>query len=289
MRSCGSRPRTILSAALGEVEVLLCGQPIGIDWSGATRLRLIHVLGSGVELLHGAPGLPDGVTVTNSRGIHGPEMRDHVLAMLLAFAREFPRTFAQQRERRFEQFAAGTLADRTLGVLGLGHVGRSIVEGAAALGMRVIGTRAHPQATPFVERVGGPEDTLEVLRVSDYVVVSVPAISSTLPLIGERELAAVPEHAVLVNVSRGGVVDEDVLLDALRRGRLRGAALDVFTSEPLPPDSPFWELSNVIVTPHYAGVSHDYMQRALALFVQNLEHLASGREPLTPVDLKRGY
>lgn len=278
-----------LEAVLGEVEVVLCGAPIRVDWTQATRLRLLHVLGSGVELLHGAPGLCAEAVVTNSRGIHGNEMRDHVLCMMLAFARELPRVFHQQHERRFEQFAAGTLSGCTLGILGLGHVGRSVAEGAAALGMRVIGTRAHPQATPFVDRVGGPNDTLEVLRASDYVLVSVPATTATRGLLGARELSVLPGHAVLVHVSRGGVVDEAALVEALGEGRLRGAALDVFSQEPLPENSPFWGLSNVIVSPHYAGTSADYLQRALGVFLQNLELLAAGREPLTRVDLARGY
>jgi phosphoglycerate dehydrogenase-like enzyme len=159
-----------LSRALPQVELLLCGQPIQIEWAQAKRLRLIHVLGSGVELLHGAPGLPAGVVVANSRGIHGGEMRDHVLAMLLAFARDLPRIFALQRERKFEQFAAGTLVDRTLGILGLGNIGRSVAEGAAALGMRVIGTRAHPQVacasrTPAEHRCSAASEQASVAGV----------------------------------------------------------------------------------------------------------------------------
>ena len=194
-------------SALPEMQALLCAMRVTADWSKAERLELLQVLGSGVEFLAEGGRFPKQLRVANARGIHGTEMRDHVLAMLLAFAREHPRLLRQQRERRFEQFPAGTVAGKSLCIVGLGEVGRSVAAGATALGMTVLGVRSQPERTPHVTEVVAPTQLVAMLSRSDYVAVCVPLTPSTRGLVGSAELSEMPRHAVLIDVSRGGVVE----------------------------------------------------------------------------------
>lgn len=282
-------PRALVGR-LPEIDVLVCGRPPRVDWSGATRLRLLHFLGAGVDGLFPAHGLARGVVIANARGIHAHAMRDHALAMMLAFARELPRALAQQAARAWEPFAGGTLAGCTLVVVGLGEVGRPIAVAAAALGMRVLGVRRDASVSaPGVERVFGPEALGDALALADYVVVATPLTARTRALIGPAELALLRPSAVIVQISRGGVVDEPALHDALSRGHLRGAALDVFAEEPLPTASPLWTAPNVIVTPHLAGWMPDYVARAFAVCLENVARLERGEAVRTPVDRAREY
>ncbi len=278
-----------VDSALPEMRALLCARRVTADWSRAEHLELLQVLGSGIEFLTEGPPVPNGIWVANARGIHGNEMRDHVLGMLLAFAREHPRLHRQQRERRFEQFPAGTVAGKTLCIVGLGEVGRSIAAGAAALGITVLGVRSAATETPHVTEVVPPAQLERVLSRSDYAVVCVPLTPQTRGLLGESALSALPSHAVLIDVSRGSVVDHDALLRQLDAGTLRGAALDVFPEEPLPADSPWWERDDVIISPHHAGYHEQYLERGMAVFLENLARVEDGKPLRTRVDVQRGY
>lgn len=278
-----------LEQELDSIEVLLCADPPQIDWSRAKRLKLLQLMGSGVDRLWPAKGLPPDVEIANVRGIHLPEMRDHALALMLAFERNLPRAFARQRERRWLAETGGSLSGKTVCVLGLGEVGRAVASVCAALGMRVVGVRAEPRPTPHVDQVFGPEDVDGALKAADYVVVLVPLIERTRGLLGGRALSILRPGAVLIHLSRGGVVDEAALSDALRAGSLAGAAVDVFEEEPLPPESPLWSAPRLVITPHVAGRVSGYFERALAVFVENLERAEMGNPPKTRVDRLRGY
>jgi phosphoglycerate dehydrogenase-like enzyme len=294
------------------VEVLVVGEPHrarDLAWERAHRLRLVHFLGAGVDGFFPCAGLRDDVVLANARGIHATAMRDHVLAMLLAFARDLPRLWAQQAARRWEPFAAGSLDGKTLAVIGLGQVGGPIARAGAALGMRVLGVRANPRVAadgagdpaigggdanaPWLggalHEVTGPGELPRVLAAADYVVVAVPLTPATRGLIGPSAIAHVKPGAVLVNVARGGIVDEDALAEALGAGRLRGAAIDVFAREPLDPASPLWTAPNAIVSPHVAGWMPDYLARATAVVLHNVARLQRGEPVRTPVDRARGY
>ncbi len=274
--------------AVSDIRVLACGGLADIDWSTAAALELVQVFGSGVNHLP-ADALPHRTRVANARGIHGGEIRDHALAMTLSFARDLPRIAATQRRHRWAPFAGGTLADKTLGILGLGKIGRSIAAAGRALGMHVIGTRARPEPVPEAEETLLPDDTADVLARSDYVVVCLPATRDTRVLLDTTMLAAMKPHAVLIGLSRGGIIDEEALFDMLRDNGLRGAALDVFAEEPLAEDHPAWDTPNLIVTPHLAGRTRDYLHRAFEVLAANVERLEAGHPLLTPVDLERGY
>lgn len=278
-----------LTPLLSDVEVLLCGVAPRIDWSSAKRLRLLHFMGAGIDHLWPATGLDDQVVIANARGIHALEMRDHTLAMLFAFERELPRAIEQQRQKQWRPFFGGSLSGKTLGLVGLGEVGLPIARAAKALGMRVLGMRNRPLPAPDVDEIIAMDELPRILKVVDYLVITAPLTTRTRNMIGAAQLALLPPHAVIIVISRGGIVDEIALADALRQGRLRGAALDVFASEPLPESSDLWTVPNLVITPHISGWFAGYIMRATALFLTNLERFEHGDDVLTRVDREREY
>lgn len=267
-----------LAARIAEVEVLLCGGAPHVEWARATRLRLVQVLGSGTDRLWPLEGLSERVFVANARGVHLPEMRDHALALLLAFARELPRFAEEQRARVFRSTPIGSLHGKTLAILGLGTVGRAIAESCVSLGMLVVSARASE-----------PYDSEALLAAADYVVVTLPLTAATRNLLDARALAAMKSSAVLVHLSRGGIVDEAALATALRTGALRGAALDAFAEEPLPPTSDLWSVPNLVITPHVAGLTPHYIERLVDVALENVTLVENGNAPRTVVDCGRGY
>ncbi len=277
-----------LSAALPTMEALGCGGLPALDYTAAARLRLVQLFGAGIDHVAGVD-LPPRVHLTSSRGIHGGEIRDHALAMMLTFARELPRVLELQARAEWTPFAAGTLAGATLAILGLGTIGRSVAAAGRALGMHVVGTRASGAPVPEAARVWPPEGTREALASCDYAVVCLPLTARTRGLLNATMLEALRPNAVLVHISRGGIVDEAALADMLRAGRLRGAALDVFEREPLPKNSALWATPRLVVSAHIAGLSHDYLARATASLAENLRRLEAGEPLATEVDLARGY
>ena len=169
-----------------------------------------------------------------------------------------------------------TLAGRTLGILGLGAIGEAVARKARALGMRVIGTRRSGAPTPHADRIYPPSGTDEVLEESDAIVVLLPLTPETQGLLDRQRLSRMREGALLVNLARGGIVEEDALAESLKQGHLGGAALDVFDAEPLPPGNPLWDTPNLLITPHMGGLVGDYLDRALEIFFENLDRLERG-------------
>jgi len=278
-----------LRAGIGEIEALLAFRPPRGVWAGATRLRLFQMMGAGVDALLPAPDLAESVRIANARGIHGPHMSEFALAMVLALAKRVPRALEQSRDRLWKQYGVDTIAGRTLAILGLGSIGAAVAETASRLGMRVIGTQREPKATPHVAEIVRPELTEQVLRAADFVVVLVPLTPETRGSLGARELAWLRPSAYLINLARGGIVDENALAEALRAGRLAGAAIDVFAEEPLPASSPLWDAPNTILTPHVAGLGPGYMERLTEIFAENLGRIENGLPLRNEVDRARGY
>ncbi len=257
----------------------------------AARLRWIHSTAAGVDQLLYPEVLDREILVTTSSGIHH-SLVEHVLAVLLAFTRRLHVAIRNQLAHRWDRGPVSMgdeLAGQTLGILGLGHIGTELAMKAQALGMRVIGTKRTPAPVPGVERVFPPDGLPEVLRQADAVVVALPLTPETNGLIGERELRMMKPSAVLVNVGRGPIVQEAALIQALRERWIGGAALDVFEQEPLPADSAFYELENVIVTPHVSGASRYYMDRAVPVFCENLRLYLEGKPLQNVVDKARRY
>lgn len=278
-----------LARALPELEYLLLGRPPRLDWSSAARLRLIHVAGSGVDPLFPARGLRPEVVVSNSRGAHADSVRDHVLGTLLAFARELPSHIRSQAQRQWRPRATRTLVGQRLCVVGLGEIGGRVALAATALGIHVVGVSRTARPSDGVARVFSPTALHDALRDADYVVVCVPSTASTRGLFDRATLAVLPSHAVLISVARGDIVDERALEELLRAGRLRGAALDVFAHEPLPGESSLWDCPGLLLTPHVAGLTVDYFEPVLPLFIDAVAQVAAGESPKTRVSRELEY
>jgi phosphoglycerate dehydrogenase-like enzyme len=256
----------------------------------APRLRWVQASSSGVGEWIRRLGLLDApVQVTNAAGIHAVPLAEFALFAMLYFAKRMPLVHADRAAGRWERFAGSVLHGRTLGVIGLGQVGREIARLAAAVGMRVVGVRRTAAATDGVAEVFGPDGLHTVLAQSDYVVLMAPYTAETDTLLDASAIAAMKPGAVLINVSRGSLIDETALVEALREGRLTGAALDVFRHEPLPADSPFWDLPNVLITPHSMSTALGENELLVDLFCDNLRRFLDGRPLRNLVDKQRGY
>jgi phosphoglycerate dehydrogenase-like enzyme len=270
-------------------------------FEAATRphqfLRWVHSGSAGVASALYPEFVNSDVTLTNSAGIHAPPMAETVLAMILHFARgiDFATRSQQRKEWGKAPFedrddAVREVADSTVGIYGLGGVGRELAWRASALGMKVIATKRNDRtAPPGVELIRGDNALHELLERSDYVVVAAPSTSETRNSIDATAIARMKKTAVIINVSRGDVIDEAALIDALKANRIRGAALDVFTTEPLPSSSPFWDLENVLITPHVSATTGEYWRREVHLIVENIERYLAGRPLRNAVDKVAGY
>jgi len=297
---------------LDDVEVLLRGV-ISADafdrfLSRAPNLRWVHSATAGVERVLTPAGRARGLSITNARGVFSGPIAEYVLMMILAVSRRLPQLLELQRERTWQPLEGTELRDVTVGIIGLGSIGQAVADLATGFGCRVIATRRrigdqapaggtrdpglHSDALgvePRVEVLGGPDALLGVLGRSDFVVLAAPLTPQTENLIDERALAAVKPGAWLINVARGRLVDEHALLRALKEGPLGGAILDTFREEPLPPGSPFYDLPNVIVTPHTAWSSGRVLDRSVELFCDNLVRYAAGQPLENVVDPDAGY
>jgi phosphoglycerate dehydrogenase-like enzyme len=250
-------------------------------------LRWMSVGGSGTD--HMAPWDPDVLTVTNAAGVAADMMAQYALGAALSLTLGFPAFERDRRARRWVQGRIAGIEGKTVAIVGLGHTGEAVAKRFKALGLRVVGSRANPRPTDNVDRVFSPDQLHLMLGAADMVVVCVPLIPATRGLIDATAIAAMLPGAIVIDVSRGGVTMGDALLDGLRSGHIAGAALDVFESEPLPPDSPFWDCENVIVTPHCSSEYDGWERRSAELFGDNLARFRAG-EPLTNiVDPARGY
>jgi D-2-hydroxyacid dehydrogenase (NADP+) len=258
----------------------------------AAKLRWIQTLGAGVEWLVGTP-LPPGLIVTNASGVHPEPIAEHIFGLILALTRRLPEVLALQRERRWdtERFSTGisTLAGATLGIVGVGAIGRHVAQLGAAFGMRVLGLRRAAAAAPNVQHMYRPDELLALLAESHYVVNALPLTAQTRGLFGPREFAAMRGDAVFINIGRGGTVQTEALVSALNDKRIRGAGLDVTDPEPLPSEHPLWNVPNVIITPHFSGGRPDYVERALAIFSDNLGRYAAAEPLRNLVDPAAGY
>ena len=298
----------------------------------APRLAWVHSATSGVEGALTPAALERGVVVTNARGVFSRPIAEYVLMMILSVSRRLPQLLELQQERTWQPLEGAELRDVTVGIVGLGSIGRAVGALATAFGCRVVavrrsgrqdsggaldadrwpGTERGPGAgatsattaedasvapaqdersfdEAMLERVGGPDTLPELLSESDFIVLAAPLTPETEAMINAETLAMVKPGAWLINVARGRLIDERALLRALREGPLGGAVLDTFRDEPLPPTSPFYDLDNVIVTPHTAWSSGRVLDRSVELFCDNLRRFAAGEPLLNVVDPAAGY
>lgn len=212
------------------------------------------------------------VRLTSASGVHAEPIAEQVLGYMLVFERRLHQAVRQQSQRRWQRFYGGEIRDKTLGIIGVGTIGKRIAELSSFLDMRIIGTKRTPEESPaFLDDLFGPDGLYDVLSESDYLVIACPLTEETQGLLQRPEFNSMKESAVLVNIARGAIVPEQSLIEALQSGRIRGAALDVFETEPLPPDSRLWDLPNALITPHSAGLTPHYLSRCADVFAENYE------------------
>lgn len=283
-----------LDSILQKTEVVLTGFRLPHDMlARAPRLRWIQSKAAGVDRVADSGIAQRGIVVTNARGVAAVPIAEWILCTMLMFAKRMHLHQKQKLQHVYQREGQPpfSLEGKTIGVLGVGAIGTETARLARCAGMRVLATRRTigGPMPPHVDRLYGPGETDQVLRESDFVAVTLPLTAETHHVIGERELRQMKRTAYILNVGRGPIIDEAALAQALREGWIAGAALDVFEKEPLPPESPLWDLDNVIFSPHISGNVDDYDRRVAQVFVENLRRYVAGESLMNIVDLARGY
>jgi len=274
------------------------------NWSGSgTLLREVFAMCPHVQWVHSrAAGLDNQIfpelvaspaVLTNGSGVFSPPLGEFALAAILYFAKDLRRMVGSQEAGRWDQFDVTEISGQTAGIVGYGDIGRAVAARLKPMGMDVLAIKRHGpplyHVDPLVSRIYAPEAHLEMIARCDYLVVCAPLTDETRGMIGRAEFAAMKPSAVVINIGRGPVIDEAAMIDALSAGRIKGAALDVFDNEPLPDGHPFYRLENVLLSPHCADHTPDWLDRAMRFFVDQFERFRK-REPLRNVVNKElGY
>ena len=289
---------TIISCELQNAAEHIADTDILLTWGAmdirslylsAPKLKWVHALSAGIENLI-FPEIKSSTTLlTNSKGIHGIPISEHVLAMMLSFTRGINMFIRQQIGKQWKRVPVEEIHDKTIGIVGLGSIGREIAKKAKGMGMQVVASKQTITTEIFVDKLYTPDQLHELLAISDFVVIALPLLEETKDLITLKEFAAMNPSAYFINVARGAVVKQDDLVTALQQGLIKGAGLDVFDHEPLSETSPLWDMPNVIITPHLAALSPNYMDRAIKLFADNLSRFIQHKEMLNIIDKNKGY
>jgi phosphoglycerate dehydrogenase-like enzyme len=254
------------------------------------RLRWYQSISAGVENMPLAEMSERGIVLTNNSGSYDIQIAEHLMAFVFAASRQLHRYRDLQRATEWTELPHAELRDATIVVFGMGSIGGEIARLASAVGMRVIGVRRNAGAPgDGVDRVVSPRELGDVVGEADYLAIAAPLTAETRGFVSREVIARMKPTAWIMNIARGGIVDELAMIDALKAGRIAGAALDVFATEPLPKDSPLWKLDNVMITPHNSGSSPRATERTLALFAENLRRYKAGEPLLNRVDFKAGY
>jgi phosphoglycerate dehydrogenase-like enzyme len=293
--------RRELEEAMGEAEVLFgfWGGPLielyptpDVLRERAPKLRWLQLTSAGVDRAARSGLIESDFLVTNASGLHATPIGEYVLCVMLMFCKGAPRFVRAQDRREWVRYMPQELFGKTVGIVGLGHIGGEVARLAMAFGCRVIATRrsaTERTRDELADELLPPGDLSELLSKSDFVVLAVPLTHETRHLIGEAELRAMKSSGVLINIARGAVIDEAALVRALKERSIAGAALDVFEHEPLPPESELWDLENVILSPHISGGTEIYNQRAAGIFCENLRRYLAGEQLMNLADAERGY
>ena len=263
---------------IADTDILLCFSPPMADHvvRDAPKLKWIQALGTGVDNIVDLPSLGKEVLITNIRGIHGAPVSEATIAFMLSLARDMPRSVHGQDRSTWDRAPAQLLAGKTVGILGVGLIAEYLAPICKAFGMTVVGISSTVRETKCFDRMVKRDDLIKVAPELDYLVVLIPMSADTRNIVGEKVFAAMKPSAFLVNVARGGVVDEPALIKALENGQIAGAGLDVFSEEPLPPANPLWKTKNVTIFPHLGGYSHGYEDRAMPTIAGNMSKYLAG-------------
>jgi phosphoglycerate dehydrogenase-like enzyme len=285
-------------AQLRDSEIVVTVSLSSGQFRTATQLRWIHSPAAAVHDLMSGELVNSEITITNGRDVHGPVVAEHVMGLIFAWAKSIPQAVRLQQKHQWGKEIIWNgrnrpreIAGATVGLIGLGSIGRAVARHASGLGMKVIATRERPEqgSAEGVHQVFASSQIDRLLEQSDFVVLAAPLTPSTRGLVNSLRLARMKPDAYLINVGRGQLMDEAALIDALRSHSIAGAALDVFAIEPLPPDSPLWDLENLLITPHTAGLTEKLWERQYALFSENLQRYLAHQPLLALVDRPRGY
>ena len=253
------------------------------------ELKWIHFLSAGVDPVWTMDFDKHRYMMTKSNGVHIHPMSEFALGAMLYWLKSFGTFQRRQQNKQWERHWLDEMTGKTAGILGLGRIGSELARKCKVLGMNVVGTVRNPREVEHVDTVYSFQETEKVLQQADFVTVLVPRTSETLNMLTYEELKNMRSGSVLINLSRGGVIEEQGLIKALKEGRPGFATLDVFDEEPLPADHPFWEMENVQLTPHVSGTTSHYMERAMSIFHENLQSLQKNGRAVTLVDVERGY
>lgn len=285
-----------LSTLSGPADIVLYCMNPGIKletvWPLAPQARWLHSMSAGLESTLFPALVESTIPMTNARGVFKESLGEFAIASILYFAKDLRRMLRNQEAARWEQFDVEMITGKTLGVVGYGEIGRAAAVRAHALGMKVHTIRRRPELSssdPIVSKSYSIADRAALLAESDYVLLAAPLTAETKGLIAAPELAAMKPSAVLINLGRGPVVDEAALIHALSTHQIRGAALDVFDVEPLPPAHPFWTMENVLVSPHCADHTATWTDEAMQFFLENFTRFTAGQPLENLVDKRSGY
>ncbi|MGF1578223.1 MAG: D-2-hydroxyacid dehydrogenase [Gemmataceae bacterium] len=291
LRFIDGREIEVCNRHLPEATIML-GVPSVGQLVEAKKLRWVQLLTAGVPQKFREPARDRGLTVTNLAGLFGAGIAEHVLCLMMTLSRHVHTAIRNQFEERWEKELARIVRDirgRTVGIIGLGDIGRGVGRLAQAHGMRVVGIRRTSRRTPFVDHVYAFDELETMLAEIDFLVVAAPLTAHTRGLIGPEEFANMKKGVFVVNVGRGPIIQETALLEALNSGHVAGAALDVFEKEPLAPGHPLWSIPQVIVSPHYSGDNIYETTLPTDRFIRNLRLWLKGEPLENVVDLERGY
>jgi phosphoglycerate dehydrogenase-like enzyme len=272
------RARDHALRVMPEADILLSfGAGLGADFfRDARRLKWVHALGTGLDGIIDSRFLDKRVLVTATRGIHGIPMSEAAIMMMLTLARNFRRTLRQQEARQWQFFFAQLLHGKTVGILGVGAIAGHVAERCKAMGMTVVGITRTVRELPGFDRMVGRGDLVRIVAELDFLVLLIPHDADSHHIVDSRVLAAMKPTSFLINLARGGVIDETALVAALSEKRIAGAALDAYEHEPLPSDSPLWGLPNVICSPHMTGAWDGYAEACFQQFAFNYRQFVAG-------------
>ncbi len=266
---------------IGDADILVTfGAHLGLDAESilgrAKKVKWVMALGTGVDHITDVPALRPEAMVTNMHGMHGVPMTESALLSMLALAREMPRMLHNQDKHHWERYGSRLLHGKTVGILGIGAIAEVLGPVCKAFGMKVVGVSSAKRQVPGFDRMVHRDELARAIGEFDHFVILTPLMPETRNIVDAKMLAAMKKSAFLINLARGGIVDEDALVAALRNGQIAGAALDVFEREPLPADHAFWAMSNVILSPHIGAFNADYIEQVLPFVKENLTRFLAG-------------
>jgi phosphoglycerate dehydrogenase-like enzyme len=277
IKTFGTRDEAIQHAAWADIIMCFGPQARQDFFRDTPRLKWVHSLGTGTDGITDSLHLGKDVIVTAVRGIHGAPISEMAFLTMLALTRDFRRIERQREAKKWERYPGALLSEKTVGILGLGAIAEDMAPRFKAFGMRVVGVSRTNRPIAGFDRIYTRAELAQAAAELDYLVLLVPLEDDTRNIVSDAVLSAMKPTAYLINLARGGVLDEDALLRALNEKKIAGAALDALAKEPLPPDNPLWSMPNVIITPHIGGFSDTYVRDAARQFEQSLAHFVAGR------------